>query len=59
MLLISHLSKSWTPTLESLFRENGLVNVNATTFPPIHEQRKAYTDNILMGLEDLCELFSA
>lgn len=49
----------WIPTLESLFRENGLVNVNATTFPPIHEQRKAYTDNFLMGLEDSCDLFSA
>ena len=59
VLLTSYLSKSWIPTLESLFRENGLVNVNATTFPPIHEQRKAYTDNFLMGLEDSCDLFSA
>ena len=51
--------KSWIPKLETSFREQGLSNVNATTFPPIHEQRKAYTDNFLMGLEDSCDLFSA
>ena len=51
--------KSWIPKLETHFREHGLSNVNATTFPPIHEQRKAYTDNFLMGLEDSCDLFSA
>ena len=60
MLLTSYLKKkSWIPKLELLFRENSLVNVNAATFPPIHEQRKAYTDNFLMGLEDSCDLFSA
>ena len=50
---------SWIPNLETLFRENGLCDINATTFPPIHEQRKAFTDNALMGLEDACLMFSA
>lgn len=47
------------PNLETIFRENRLSDVAATTFPPIHEQRKAFTDNALMGLEESCAMFTA
>lgn len=50
---------SWIPNLKTIFRENGLSDVDATTFPPIHEQRKAFTDNALMGLEESCAMFTA
>ena len=50
---------SWIPNLETNFRENRLSDVAATTFPPIHEQRKAFTNNALMGLEESCAMFTA
>lgn len=30
-----------------------------TVFEPVHSQRKAFTDNMLMGLEDTCRGFEA
>ncbi len=33
--------------------------MDATTFLPIHEHRKPFTDNALMALENVCNTFSA
>ena len=49
---------SWIANLGTFFHAHGLSNVDATTFPPIHEQRKAFTDNGLMGLENTCDMFT-
>jgi hypothetical protein len=49
---------SWIPKLESSFREHGLSNVDGKRFPPLDQQRKIFTDDVLMGVENMLVAFS-
>ena len=53
------LASSGIPNLEAISRDNRLSDIDANTFPPTHEQRKAFTDNALMGLKESCAMFTA
>ena len=49
---------SWIPCLEDTFHKSGLTNVTASTFPPLDIERKAFTDDALMGIESMMVAFS-